>query len=286
MRSLIRSRLAALAIAGLSVGFATPMAHAGLETVKLAPIFNETIYGAQFHEDSLSCWPFTCLFTSGIPAAPMQSPAGQFAVGFDYFNNPGTSPCNCSEFFVYAHRGAMFFKSADLPHYFLTARLVLTPTTGKQSGNSSTNLVTGLFEVSHGAVVSFNDSDPAAAADGDQALLPAQLTRYGVDGRLTLLREALKLSPNDGMLSAPVFSPFPANAGPTTQPVTRNGLAYSIDVTTTVRKWIADWPNRAKTPMRGFVVTGPDESLSHAKTTAFVNNYEARLEFTILDQPL
>jgi hypothetical protein len=286
MRFPFRSRLAALAISGLSLGLATPMAHAGLETLKLTPIFNETIYGGQHDQDTFACFPITCFFTSGLVAVPAQSPAGQFAVGFHYFNNPGTKPCNCSEFAVYAHRGAMFFKSADLPHFFLTARLVLTPKTGKQTGNSQTNLITGLFEVSHKAVVSYSDQDPAAAADGDFFLLPAQLTQYGVDGRLTLLREALKLSPNDGMLSAPVFPPFPANPGPTNQQVTKNGLAYSMDVTSTVHNWVVNWPNHAKTPMRGFVVTGPDETLSHDKTTSFVNNYEAQLVFTIEDQPL
>ena len=280
-------RLPILSAAVLSLALGTSVARAGTEVLKLTPVLNETIYAGEHHEDTFSCFPFTCFFTSGVPAAPAQSPSGQFAVGFDYFFDNGTGPCNCREWAVYAHRGATFFKSEQLPHFFLTANLVLTPKTTNQHGNNRVNLVTGLFEVSHKTVVSFDDSTPALAADGDAFLFPAQLTTFdGVQGRLTLLREAVSLTPKDGMLKNPVFSPFPSNPGPATHPVSKNGLTYTIDVTQTVHDWVGDWIHRTQTPLRGFVVVGPDESLSHDKTTAFIVEYEATLEFVIEDPPL
>lgn len=273
--------LPALTGAILSLTAAVPAARAGTEVLKLIPVMNETIYAGQHHEDTFSCFPFTCFFTSGVPAAPAQSPSGEFAVGFDYFLDSGTSPCNCREWAVFAHRGATFFKSEQLPQFFLTAHLVLKPKTINQHGNNRTNLITGVFDVSHKSVVSFDDTSPALAANGDGFLFPAQLTRFDVDGQLTLLREAISLTSKDGMLKNPIFSSFPTNPGPASQPVSKSGLTYTIDVTQTVRDWTGDWPHRTLTPLRGFVVVGPDESLSHDKTTTFIVEYEASLEFVI-----
>ena len=271
----LRSLIGALAT--ISFVVLANVAHAGVEQLVLQPALNVTIYKGQFHEDSYSCWPFTCFFTNGIPG-PLTPPLGQVAVGFDYFDDPGTKPCNCQQWAVYAYRGQIFFKVADLPKNFLTAHLVLGPIVSNQHGNSLSNPITGVFENANGAKMGFDDSSAWFAAGGTPGLAPALLTQFDViAGGVTALRQFSVLP--SGMMQNPVFSsfPVPANPGLNTEPVAKEGFFYSIDVSQTVRNWVG-----TNTPLRGFNLVGPDESLSHASTTALTVQYAATLVFEIL----
>jgi hypothetical protein len=60
---------------------------------------------------------------------------------------------------------------------------------------------------------------------------------------------------------------------------------FRIDITSNANKWVQDWPNRNQTPLHGFVLRGPDESLVVADLNITLFSYKAQLEFEI-DEPV
>ena len=91
----------------------------------------------------------------------------------------------------------------------------------------------------------------------------------------------------------PVFPAFPAKADANSSPVQRNGNAYRIDISSTVRNWIADWPNRLDTPIHSFLITGQSFTPADVKKAAngfteatFLVQYAVTLEIVISEPDL
>jgi len=291
--------LSALTAAALSV--ALPHAAPAFqfnETIVVRPIVQQTFVSGVTHVDGWTCGIFACFTSNGLipdaAASVLLSPFSErIAVGYDFFDGPGTNPCPCGSFGLALFRGAVSFRTKDIPDNFLTATLVLDPLHVASFGSHNANMINGLFET-QGKTVTF--SDPISVSFLHSFNRPF-FTFDRRHDRWTMVSgglgdETASAFPKEGnQTSNPVFSTFPVNATANSHPVTRNGNAYRIDVSSTVRDWIANWPNRLDTPLHGFLLTGQNFTPDEVKKAAngfiegtFLIQYGVTLEI-VLSEP-
>jgi hypothetical protein len=287
MTPIAAARLFALtAMMGLC-GAASARAESYIVTKLLKPSVLETQYIGIAHQDEFSCWPNICIFVDPFPYPQPQSAFyPDVLVGFDFFGDTGTGPCNCAQYFSYAYRGLVMFRAEDIPHCggcgILAATLYLEPDHVEQKGSISSEAVGGLFEVSDlnptyddSDAINFNAFDALFAGYAMTPMYPGLVVRTAPGGPVVLTRRA-------GLLGFPaqknpVFDPFPI--GPLSQsPMIKKkpGFAYEIDVSKAVQSWVANSPNVSG--LHGFVVAGLNEDLPQDQTTKLVVTYIIRLE--------
>jgi hypothetical protein len=273
----VGSQLSVAVAIGLAL--TVPAGADGIHVTKtVRPAVAETTWVSAQHADNFSCWPFTCsdpfadaLFEGGIPQLT-SPPDGSFVVGFQNAYDPGTDPCNCSWFIAWAYRGVVLFKIDDIPPHFTKATLVLTTGSALSSDPSFNVPFSGIFETSIATPPMFasggvrsNTADKSVTAVNDAGIfLP-------IVGDPSLQHALIKNFPPPPYPSAPVLEE-------------KTPFNYRIDVTPSVNNWFADWANRRKTPLRGFILVGRDESLPQTSNSTLLITYEAHLEFDI-DEP-
>src|SRR5262249_53665306 len=139
----------------------------------------------------------------------------------------------------------------DIPHQFVSATLVLHAVAGAhQFHDFSENIVTQLFDVTR--------SFPFVAHDDLSPIPPfAGMTlniAFGEKGdRIAVVEQqpsSFAAIPSDRLTT--LGNPLMKRVG---------DADYRIDVTSRVRKWVADWTNRTERPLHGFVLVGSDEVL-------------------------
>jgi hypothetical protein len=289
----------------------------------LDPVLTETRYIFKMQADEFSCWPNVCWYPFRFGHGARVQKVGGIAVGFDYFfESISSGACGCTQIADFAHRGAVYFRTRDLPHSFKSATLVLTPRSVSQAGNNQEQLITGLFETRFDSAPNFGAYSAAPATQGGGVLFdydtPALYMQYitnratgpyydyeafkdkdtglpyqNINARadvltLTQVYDPLEFKVLNAIENVSALDPpqFPANPGPNTFPVQKlDNFHYRIDVTKTVSKWVATFPDQTIVPLRGFVVIGPDESLPDKTTSRLLVEYTAQLQFGIEDPP-
>ena len=263
MKNTLRSVAVAAALAALTVVAPTGGAKAFSfnRTISLHPIVLETFLSGMTHTDGWTCGIFACFSTNGLipdaAASVLLKPFdGRIAVGYDYFQDPGTNPCPCGSLTLTQFRGGVSFRTVDIPDNFLVATLVLDAKKVNKFANSTSELLTGLYETkainfdtSRATVFTSNDNRPFFTFDTRHDQWTLVSGDIGDD-------TAAPFQAGGNQLTTPVISPFPTKTSANSQPVQRNGDSYRINVSNVVRSWIADWPNRLKTPIHGFLLTG------------------------------
>ena len=73
------------------------------ETLVMRPIVQQTFVMGVTHVDGWTCGIFACFTTNGLipdaAASVLLSPfSDRVAIGFDFFDDPGTNPCPCGSF--------------------------------------------------------------------------------------------------------------------------------------------------------------------------------------------
>jgi hypothetical protein len=220
--------------------------------------------------------------------AGLNVPPGTVLVGFQRLPAPGDT-CPCNILVSGDFRGSVAFRTRDIPHHFVSATLVLqSQDAGQQVGLTfNDNLVAALFEVPPSTPPEFAADD----FDLGTAISLADLQNLGKfpglaftieqpSGRTTVIQELGALAPvaQDTTLQDQVFL---TGQNPKVQ---RTGPNYRLDVTDRVQKWVADWPNRLKTPSHGFTFVGLNEINpigSFVSNVALWAHYDVTLEFDI-----
>ncbi len=234
--------------AAIVLAFAAP-AHG--ETVRVhkivQPVVVDTSVITSMYDD-LSCFPFTCPF--GILPIGLKPP-GLIFVGFEHFQSGG---------FVY--RGRVLFNTGDLPHQFKSAALVLNGVSFGNSGNLS-NPLARTFETSQ-------------AEPSPQVFLPQAVLEEDLDvRRVTASSHPANSAFDDSILQSQV----------TASVQDTGSFHFRIDVTANANKWLQNWANRNQTPLHGFVLLGPDETLVVPDFNTTLFSYQVQLEFEI-DEPV
>jgi hypothetical protein len=300
MKRIVRSALAAgLALAASAA--VAPRSAGAFEfhrTINVHPIVFQTFVSGVTHVDGWTCGIFACFTTNGlIPDAAadvlLKRVSARIAIGYDFFDDPGSNPCPCGSFGLAQFRGGVTFRTSEIPDNFLLATLVLEPKKTNKLANKSNELITGIFETS-GTKLTFSQASDVAIAPSENRPFRTFDRRHDewtlVSGDLGE-ETASDFASEGKKLNNPVFGSFPATTSKNSAPVSRDGDSYRIDVTQAVRGWISDWPNRLDTPLRGFLITGRNfDPLDTKKTSnGFIEGrhliqYAVTLEI-ILNEP-
>jgi hypothetical protein len=177
-----------------------------------------------------------------------------------------------------AARGMVLFKISDIPHHFKLAALRLRVDQVTTLGSNVAVALAGVFETSFTpfppATFCCNAGGSVDPADGSMTLsLDSGLF---ADTGLTTPLSQLQSHAVSGTVP---FSPSPGGVVVEEKPP----FGYRIDVTKSVTGWVADWLNRDKAPLHGFILVGSQEGQPGDAT--LVVTYKATLEFDI-DEPV
>jgi hypothetical protein len=190
--------------------------------------------------------------------SPDAEPAmGTILIGFEA--GSALFPDECFQHFARAYRGVPLFATTDLPHQFKSATLVLA---AQIAHNASffTKPFASIFETSVATpLATFFAARRQVDPDSGRATVNSHAA--ATDGF------------DDGALQKLVTGPVQD----------KGSFNFRIDVTANVNSWLKDWPNRDKTPLRGFVFVSADENLFDVSNFAFSVSYLATLEFEIDD---
>jgi hypothetical protein len=262
MRHAIQSTMSAAALAALAlVAPSGANAENFFRTIHLEPILEQFVTGNQY-DTHISCG-FSCPISSGayFPVPSTETIDGDdyvlMGMGYDLFHNPGADPCNCEHYALLEFRGRATFRTAEIPNNFLTATLVMDAIYADKLNNPSSELLVGVYE---SKTPKFSDALRTIFSPSKHDPFQTPYRRDPDNWKFimgTLNYDTTVLpafSAEARIYSDPVISPFPSTTGPNTQPVQRNGDSYRINVSSIVRNWIADWPNRLTQPTHGFLM--------------------------------
>jgi hypothetical protein len=275
-RPTYRARVAVAAVATLVVGGA-PASRA--DTVRVHKVVKPISAGTEFAvaSDDHSCFPVQCLARHGTADDPPPLTGGRIKVGFE-FTSYDDFGC-CTGYADTVNRGSVVFRTLDIPHHFTAVALVLKAETVNASDPNAKVPFSGIFEyVPHANWADYGNIRYNAAADQTTAAedLGPQFNSLDIN--------FADLDPST--YTTPFINPFP-------QPPYPSGIVeidpfnFRIDVTSKVKSWIADWPNRNKTDRHGFYFIGTDEMKQGRPTAsnkALLVTYLVTLEFDI-DEP-
>jgi hypothetical protein len=229
-------------------------------TIHLDPlVLEQFVTGKQYHVDT-ACG-FACPINSGPffpqPGAKVLDDDSYvlMGMGYDFWQNPGAAPCNCGDLALLEFRGRASFRTSEIPNHFLTATLVMDAIYNEKLHNTTSELLVGVYESKQ---PKFRDGLQTIFSPNRGEPFVDPFNRFHDNWKFTLGgfgSTVEKSFPDEARkYSDPVITPFPSTTGPNTQPVQRNGDSYRINVTSTVRSWITDWPNRLKNPVHGFLM--------------------------------
>lgn len=300
MRHAIHSTISAAAVAALAIiAPSGASAENFFRTINVEALVLETFLTGKQYSDEWTCGIFACPISSGayFPETAekvIDDPSYTLmGMGYDYSLNPGTDPCNCTTLSLAEFRGRASFRTIDIPDHFLTATLVMDAISSDKLANTTSELLVGVYEskapkfdLPWSAVFSSNNNRPFYTFDARHDNWKFTIGYFGSTTEPSFPQEARKYSD-------PLFSPFPATTTANSQPIQRNGDSYRINVSSTVRNWIADWPNRLNKPIHGFLLVARGFPSSAVKKNAagiiegrHLIQYAAHLEFTLLEPDL
>ena len=113
MIRILRCAAAAILVAAASLAPLRADAFSFNRTITLHPMLFQTFVSGVTHFDSWTCGIFACLSTNGlIPDAAadvlLKKVSSRIAIGYDFFEDPGTNPCPCGSFGLAQFRGSVF----------------------------------------------------------------------------------------------------------------------------------------------------------------------------------
>jgi hypothetical protein len=273
-RPMYRACLVAAAVVTLVVGGAL---GSRADTVRVHKVVKPISAGTEFAEkaDETASFPVSCLPRLGGGDDPLPLTGGRIKVGFAFFSyDDGT----CTGYDDRVHRGSVVFRMRDIPHHFTAVTLVLKAETVNASDPNVKVPFGGIFEYVPPYWSAYGNIRYNAAADQTTAAenLGSQFNSLDIT--------FADLDPST--YTTPFINPFP-------QPPYPRGIEetdpfnFRIDVTSKVKSWIEDWPNRNKTERHGFYFIGTDEmkhGIPTASNKALLVTYVVTLEFDI-DEP-
>ncbi len=80
-----------------------------IKKMTLNPAVIETVSFSKHGEATYSCWPFTCFHTHGLGCSITVDQSKEVQVGYDYYYDNGTPPCNCWWYVDCVFRGGVRF---------------------------------------------------------------------------------------------------------------------------------------------------------------------------------
>lgn len=266
-RHFLFSRLALLIGGGgvlIGLGSCDP-----LETISIPPASIMTFYTSRTDDAEFSCWPFTCSNTNGLGPAFLPSPQ-RLTVGFDYWYDPGTWPCNCWSYRSNAYRAVIVFDPADVPKTFVSATLVLVVDQAAASSEDTANASNEEAGTIGGIFLSTNIwAFISGGQPGDE-----KVGKYTVNTKSISVTDLGASAPGK-----PFIVPFPVNPpGPKVSgggPVRHDSKRYTIDVTDQVRAWSKV---EGPAPKFAFVFVGTNEDLPDKTNNTKVAVYKPAME--------